>query len=255
MINSSLTKRIPILTVFLLLISFILLPPHYAAAQTEDNNQHIYDKAELLSTSEREELEKMCITYSEKDAVDIIILTHNDSDAVYAETYIANFYDEHEFGDSVILLVDLSNRDVFIEGYGSAEESVNSEHGNTIISKISSDLSNGDYYQAFKQYISLSDQYINTRPIYENVWLQLAAALIISGIAVTIMAFNSGGRMTVGGTTYMDPNQSGLIGRRDDYIRTQVTRIRKPKNNEGNGGRGGGISAGGHSHSSAGGKF
>jgi uncharacterized protein len=75
------------------------------------------------------------------------------------------------------------------------------------------------------------------------------------------MAFNSGGRMTAGSSNYMEQNNSGLIGRRDDYIRTQVTRVRKPQNNNSGGGGfnaggfRGGMSGGGRSHSSGGGKF
>lgn len=67
--------------------------------------------------------------------------------------------------------------------------------------------------------------------------------------------------MTAGSANYIEQNNSGLIGRRDDYVRTQVTRVRKPQNNSNNGGGfnaggfRGGVSGGGRSHSSGGGKF
>jgi uncharacterized protein len=61
--------------------------------------------------------------------------------------------------------------------------------------------------------------------------------------------------MTVSGNNYIDSEHSGLIGRRDDYIRTHVTRIHKPQDNNNGGGGGGGISAGGHSYNGGGGKF
>jgi uncharacterized protein len=90
-----------------------------------------------------------------------------------------------------------------------------------------------------------------------NIWVLLAAALVIGAVAVGIMAFNAGGRMTVNGNSYIDPNHSGLIGRSDDYIRTQVTRVHKPQNNSNNnfGGGSGGISSGGSSHSTSSGSF
>lgn len=248
-------KRYSILAIMLLFLSLFLMPTVDAFAKTKEVNQHIYDNAGLLSTNQLSDLETMCTEYSKKDRVNIIILTHNDSSAVEAETYIENFYDNSiSDGSSVILLLDMYNREVFIEGYGYAERSVDGNRINKIVQEITPDLSDGNYSDALKQYIKLSDKYIKTGPIYLNLWLHLAIALIIGAIIVGVMAYNAGGRMTVGGGTYIDPNHSGLIGRRDDYIRTHITRVRKPQNNAVGGG-GGGISAGGHSHSSGGGKF
>ncbi len=245
-----------ILLSFCLLFALTVLPAGYASAAIDDNIAHLYDRANLLTTSEQNELEAMCAEYSKKDNLNIIILTHADSTAVDAETYIEDFYDNNLNGDSVILLVDMYNRVVFIEGYGSAQNSINHDRINAIIGKITSDLENESYSEALHQYIKLTDKYINTPPIYENVWLHLGIAVLIGIITVSIMAYNAGGKMTVGGGTYLDPNHSGLIGRRDDYIRTHVTRVRKPQNNGGGGGGGrGGVSAGGHSHSSGGGRF
>ncbi len=248
---------LPLLAVCLGLTISAVLPSHTALANTSAEIQHVYDEADLLSSSEAKEVEDMCSQYSEKDDLDIIILTHKDASAVDAETYIENFYDsfyDSRRSDSVILLIDLYNRVVFIEGYGFAKTSINSGRIDSIIDEITPDLSNGDYSAAFRQFIKLSDHYINTAPIYLNVWLHLGIALAIGGITVAVMAYNAGGRMTVGGNTYLEPGNSGLIGRRDDYIRTLITRVRKPQNNNGGGG-GGRISAGGHSHSSGGGRF
>jgi uncharacterized protein len=269
---------------------------------TAESNQHIYDKADLLSTSEIEDLEKMCTEYGDEAGIEIMILTHDDPDAVYAEDYIENFEDNLPVGDRVYILLDMQNRDVFMEGYGLAETYIHSKRIATIIDEITPSLSNGDYYDAFATYIERSAAYMSddselnydhdytaSKPqsndpsasnydetwpaeynsgnnavdsILTNVWFQLLAAVIIGIIVVAIMAYNSGGKMTTGGNTYMDSGNSGLIGRRDDYVRTQVTRVRKPQNNNNNQGGGfnaggfrGGSSGGGRSHSSGGGKF
>ena len=93
-------------------------------------------------------------------------------------------------------------------------------------------------------------------PIYLRAWVQLIAALIIGGIAVSVMAVKSGGVMTVNADTYLDSRYSGIRARRDDYIRTSVTKRKKPKPSEGGGSSGGGqVSSGGHSHSSRGRSF
>ncbi len=252
-------KSIPAFTVYAILLSLflflLLIPVKYVSAATDASNQHIYDKAGLLSTSDLADLEEMCTTYSHKNGIDIIILTHNDPDAVDAERYIEDFNDKKQYLNSVILLIDLPNRDVCLESYGTVQSNITTERGNDIIDKITPDLTDGNYTKAFKQFIKSSDRYMNYVPPYFNPLVQLAAALLIGGIAVAIMAHNAGGKMTTGAATYMDQNHSGLIGRRDDYIRTQITRVRKPQNNSGSGGHGGGVSSGGLSHTTSRGKF
>ncbi len=299
-------KILPLLAVLYLAVAVCFIAPMkaYAADSSASKvTQHIYDEADLLSSSDKEELEQKCIDSGDAAGVEIMILTHNNPNALYAEDYIEDFEDKLPVGDRVYLLVDMSNRVVFMEGYGAAETYIHSKRIDTIIEEITPYLSDGDYYDAFSIYIDRSagymgdDSEINTdhdysvgtpqntdpnAPYYDetypdnygmnqntagnlvaNIWVQLLAAVIIGIITVTIMAYRSGGRMTTGSSTYMDQNQSGLIGRRDDYIRTQVTRVPKPKDNPNNhagggfnsGGFRGGVSSGGRSHSSGGGKF
>lgn len=298
-------KSLPVLALLFFMASVISFTTVRAyASETGDSeiSQHVYDKAELLSTTEQEELEQMCIDYGTKAGIDIMILTHNDPDAVYAETYIENFEDQIPDGNRVYILLDMQNRDVFMEGYGKAETYIHSKRIASIIEEITPDLSAGDYYDAFVTYIERSAAYMSddselnydhdytagtpqssdpNAPNYDatwrgdsnsgstelvdilsNVWVQLLAAITIGIITVSVMAFHSSGRMTAGSANYIEQNNSGLIGRRDDYVRTQVTRVRKPQNNNNNnsggfnaGGFRGGMSGGGSSHSSGGGKF
>jgi uncharacterized protein len=260
----------------------------YASAAA-DEDKRIYDEAGLLTSSEHNDLEEMCLQYGADAGIGIYILTHDDPGAVDAEVYIEDFYDRGVYGDSVFLLIDLYNRDVVIEGYGTAQTYIHSKRGDVIREEITPYLSDGDYRTAFQIYIEESAAYMkddselnydydysydsegnrvsgnsSTDPaknILTNVWFQLLISLAIGGIVVGAMAYNSGGRMTAGGNTYMDPGHSGLIGRRDLYLRTTVTRVRRPQNN--NTGRGGfnaggfrgGISSGGSSHSTSRGKF
>ncbi|MDF2843574.1 MAG: hypothetical protein K0R00_2000 [Herbinix sp.] len=272
------------------------------AAQTEDSYQHVYDKADLLSTSERNDLEDLCITYGEAAGIEIMILTHDSSSAPYIENYIEDFEDALPVGDRVYLGMDMVERDVFIEGFGLAETYIHSKRIDTIINKITPDLSDGNYYDAFVTYIKMAADYMSDdselnydhdytagtpqssdpdAPNYDATWpsdrnsaksqvletmenplVLLGISLVVGAITVAIMAYNSSGRMTAGGNNYIDQNNSGLIGRRDIYLRTTVTRVRKPQDNQNNRGGGfnaggfrGGVSSGGRSHSSGGGKF
>lgn len=277
-----LAKSFSFLLILCLMLSILFLSPKQAfASQASETIPHVYDDAGLLSTSELSDLEDMCITYGEDAGINIFILTNNDSNAVDGEIYLENFYDgnlDGTYTDSVLLLVDMYHRDVVFEAYGNAQTYLHSQRGDVIIKKVSPYLTNADYTTAFELYIEKSAAYMkdtsdpnysrdystaieggnNTsteESILMNIWLQLGVAIVIGAITVGVMAYNAGGRMTVGGNTYMDQNHSGLIGRRDDYIRTTVTRVRKPKENKSGGGFTGGVSGGGNSHSTSRGGF
>ena len=301
--NRKTCNLIPFFTALVLLFLLILPSSNIMAAETADAYPHVYDKAGLLSTDEVTELEAMCKSYGDDAGIEIMILTHNDSTAPYAEDYIENFEDQLPAGDRVYLLVDMYNRVVFMEGYGTAETYIHSKRIDAIINEITPNLSEGNYYDAFVTYIERSAAYMSddselnndhdysagkpqssdpNAPNYDetwpsnynssdneavsilsNMWVQLLIAAIIAAVVVAIMTYNSGGKMTAGAGNYIDQSHSGLIGRRDDYLQTTVTRVRKPQNNNTNSGGGGfnaggfrgGVSGGGRSHSSGGGKF
>jgi uncharacterized protein len=302
--KNNINKRaFSILMLLCLFISAFLPIGYVLASETNEEITHVFDKAELLSTSEVAELEEMCIEYGETAGIEIILLTHDDPNALYAEDYIEDFEDLLPVADRVYTLVDMNEGMVFMEGYGLAETYIHSKRIDVITDEMLPYLQDGKFYDAFVVSIKRSAEYMkddselnydhdytagtpqNSNPnadyydetwpsdydssddslsnFLSNVFVQLVAALIIGLISVVIMAYNSGGRMTTGGNTYMDPNHSGLIGRRDDYIRTTVTKIRKPQNNNTGhnnggfnaGGFRGGISGGGRSHSSGGKRF
>lgn len=203
-------------------------------------------------------------------------------------------YDK-EFGDAALLLIDMyeANRTVTIQGYGEAEYYINNDRIEYILDDVSSLLKGKKYYDAMEEFAKQAAYYMNeskgvkTTPasptaqpgsgnyygesgyagpsdyysqkddnIFFNTFFQLGLAVIIGVITVSIMAANSGGRVTVTSRTYMDERTSGVTASRDDYLRTTVTKVKKPDNDNhntiSNGSRssgGGGISSGGHSHS------
>lgn len=304
--NPSFRSLLPALILAAAIAVFSAIPVASVYAKQAEAGRHIYDDAGLLSEVELEILEEKCISYGENANVEIIILTHNDPNANYAEVYVEDFENQLPAGDRVYLLIDMYNRDVFIEGYGKAEIYINSKRIDNILDEIGPDLTDGYYYDACLTFIEMAASYMKddselnydhnynippqssrpNKPYYDetwpsdkythgtsrtvmilsNVWVQLLISLIIGATVVGIMAYNSGGKMTAGSSNYLDHSRSGLIGRRDDYIRTTVTKVRRPKNDSktssshsrggfNSSGFRGGVSSGGRSHSSGGRKF
>ncbi len=168
-------------------------------------------------------------------------------------------------GNTVILTIDMEHRDVYLAGFYNAKKYLDGGRLDRIRDKITPNLSSGNYYDAFQGFIKTSYKYMGIRPgidpdlILFNLLFQITFSIVIAGLIVWKMAYNSGGKVTVHGGTYQDAHTSGVLQRRDDYIRTTTTKRKKPKENNsgrGSGGSfGGGISRGGHSHSGSRGKF
>jgi len=124
-----------------------------------------------------------------------------------------------------------------------------------------------DYDKYYKEYSKAEAQQNN---IFFNAGFQLIISLIIGALVVGALAYSSGGTMTAGANDYLDRSRGGLIGRRDQYIRSTITKTRKPSSDPGpnggchrhrssggfnSGGFRGGASSGGRSHSSGGRKL
>ncbi|MFC9712305.1 TPM domain-containing protein [Paenibacillus sp. NPDC056933] len=256
-------------TLIVLVINLVSPLISMSVASAADSKNLIYDEANLLNEQEKSELNALANEYGAERQTDFVILTTNNTENQDVQLMTEDFYDEHALGydkahgNAVILTLDMYNRDVYLAGFYKAEDYLDNGRLQSIRSKITSELSNGDYKLAFEKYIKLSYKYMGYEPgvnpnnILFNGWFQLGASVVIGGIAVGIMAYRSGGRVTVNRATYEDSNTSSVIDRQDRYIRTTVTKrkIEKNNNNGGGGGGGGGTSRGGHSHSGSRGSF
>ncbi|MGF9700613.1 MULTISPECIES: TPM domain-containing protein [Paenibacillus] len=237
------------------------------ASAAEDKNL-IYDEANLLSEQEESELNALANEYGDERQTDFIILTTNNTENQDVELLTEDFYDEQALGydkahgNAVILTMDMNFREVYLAGFYKAEDYLDNGRLQAIRSRITPDLSNGDYKLAFEKYIRLSYEYMGYKPgvnpnnILFNGWFQLAVSVAIGGIVVGVMAYRSGGRVTVNRATYEDSSNSSVLDRQDRYIRTTVTKQKiERNNNNGGGGGGGGTTRGGHSHSGSRGSF
>lgn len=259
------------LTIFI--VSLLILIPLISnqTVVAADTKQRIYDFAQLLSKDEVKNLEALAAKHSAKRETDFIVLTSNDAQGKDIVQYMEDFYDENglgydkQHGNTVIITLDMGERDVHVGGFYKGEKYLDNKRSNMVRQKITTELSSGNYHNAFNSFIKTSSKYMGFRPganpqspIY-NIWVQLGLSLLAAGVAVGTMTYKSSGKVTVSEGTYRDPSTSRIIDRRDNYIRTTTTKTRKPSNNSSKGGGGGfgggGISGGGHSHSGSRGKF
>lgn len=244
------------------------------ASTNLDDFQYLYDEGSLLSDSESDEIKKQCKQLSELYDINILILTNENEDNE-PKRYVEDLYDANEtvWKDAVILYINMTSRGVRIDGYGACEFIFDSDVIDNMLDNITPYLADEDCYNGMLKYLSNVDTIMsqpasadadsiveknNSTSFIKRTLINIAISFVIGGIAVGIMAYNSTGRMTANGSTYIDPKHSKILGQWDRYIRTTTTRVPKPKqnSNDTNGfGGGGGISSGGNSHSGGGRNF
>lgn len=236
------------------------MPVGMAQAAQAREGVYVYDEAELLSVPERNSLAERLEKRGREAGCGIYVLTSDGSGNGTSDKYLEDFYDAGFASgqinpDAVLIHIDMEERYVNVQAYGKAEEKIPDATGEKIIDAIFDDLHYGNYYDACMTYADKAAYYMNYVPIFLRAWVQLLIALVIGAVAVGIMVSNSGGKVTVGANTYLDQRYSGVKASRDDYIRTSVTKRKKPEPSSSGGGGGGHTSSGGHSHSSAGRHF
>lgn len=253
-------KRIMKLSIF-----FVFFFLFIGVSSISADVQRIYDDANLLTDEEVANLEEKAAAYYDEWQTDFIILTTNDAGGKDIKKYMGDFTDEleEEFNrtedNMIVLTMKMETSDITINGFGLGEKYVDNKRSESIRNKITPDLSNENYYDAFILFFESSHEYLEVTPgvnpdsIFFNTFIQLAIAVVLAGVIVFFMAYNSGGRVTVSSKTYMDQENSRVISKSDRYIRKTVTRTKKPSNN--NSGGGGGMTGGGRSYSGSRGKF
>lgn len=244
--------------VLILAVLFLLMPFHSIAnAQSTNQKQFVYDYAQLLTSEEKAQLESLSSKLSEERNTAFLIITLNGTDNQDIVDYTKEFYDEQapgydkKHGNTAMLLIDLQERDVFLSAFKKGKLYLGNNRLTKIRESITPDLSAGNYYEAFTSYLNLTHEYMGYEPdnIFFKWWFQLIVAIMVGVIIVTIMAYRSGGSVTVSGRDYLNSGESSVVGQRDQYVRTTVTKVKKPTNN------GGGTTGGGHSFSGSRGKF
>ncbi|HSH25431.1 MAG TPA: TPM domain-containing protein [Massilibacterium sp.] len=259
-------------SLFLVMISFFIVIFFFSVAiptgaAVAKEKQRIYDFANLLSESEVSKLERLSTQLSEKRETDFIILTTNDTEGKDVVKYMQDFYDEHGLGydrphgNTAILTLDMQHREVYLAGFYKAKTYLDDDRLDMIREKITPNLTDGNYLKAFEMFMKKSDEYMDFEPGVnpENIlfkwWFQMITSLGLGGIIVGMMAYHSGGKVTVHEGTYRDNQNSKILKRKDQYIRTAISKQKKPSSSSGGGGGGGGITGGGRSHSGSRGSF
>ena len=257
-----------------------LIVPLSAGAEGKLNDAdlpRVVDEADLLSDSEEKELAGKIEDLTDKYDFDIVIVT---ADTINGETpmaYADDYYDYNGYGagadnDGILLLLSMEDRDWWISTTGYGIDAFTDYGIDVIGDEIVPDLSNGDYYSAFTEFIDLTDDFLaeaekgtpyDIDHKYKTfsdyiiaVGIGLFIGLIIAVISVLVMKSKMKTvAMQNNANNYVVNNSLRLDRSNDIFIYRNVTKTRRPEPSSSGGGSSIHTGSSGTSHGGGGGKF
>lgn len=263
-----------ILTVlFALLLCMVVVIPTFAASDLP----RLVDNADLLTDSEESTLLSKLNEISERQQADVVVVTADTLDGKTPMDYADDFYDYNGYGfgadkDGVLLLVSMEDRDWWMSTTGYGITAITDAGIEYISGKFLSDLSDGDYADAFTTYAELCDDFFTQarsgqpydtghmpkQPfnIARNLLIALIVGFVIALIATGVM---KGKLKTVrfqsAASNYVKANSMNVTESRDMFLYTHVDRRAKPKDTDSSSGSSTHTSSSGSTHGGGGGKF
>ena len=273
------------ITALVILITFLIFNSLSSFAFTE----RLDDDADLLDSNEESEISTLLENaYSELN-FDIVIVTTYDTDGKSVMEFADDYYDTNAFGeDGLLFLIDMGGREWWISTSGEAINKFSDSVLDYIGAESASYLSEGQYIEAFKTFISLSEIYIKSEGDYnyddnyndgfyddtyyddiyeEPVEFDFFSTLVISLVAGFIIALvivsSMKGKLTSVGvrneaSNYVLNNSLQIASSGDNFLYKNISRVPRPKSNSSGdygGGRSVHRSSSGRSHGGRGGRF
>ena len=231
------------------------------------------DYTDTLSSDELDTLSSKLDDISAKWGVDVVCVLDTDYESyTYSATsYADDYYDYNGFRyDGIALAVFTVSREWAISTKGSAISTFTDKGQSDIISYIKSDMSDGDYYEAFSEFADKCDEYLQYekdkgKAKTDSSGKNLIIAIAISVVIGVIVGFIGSGmmksklksvRFQSGAANYVVPNSFKLSNSQDVYLYSTVTKTkRESDSSSGSGGSSTHSSSSGSMHGGSSGSF
>ncbi len=124
-----------------------------------DNDQFVYDYADVFDDDEELELQKLCEEKGKKLELDLVVVTSRDLGSKSEEEYADDFYDEGrfgyegEYGSGVLYLLDLDRGNIYISTSDLGLLYINDNDVETILDAIYEEAHSKYYYDSAKAFI------------------------------------------------------------------------------------------------------
>ena len=217
--------------------------------------QLLVDDADILTSSQERQLSKKLEHASEVCDMDVAVVIVDGIGNEDIQDYADDYYDYNGYADDgVMLVVDMDSRQWWITGTGDGTDVFTSSVINKIGNRIESDLSDGEYLEAFETYTQLCIDYVEKDGAF-NVGGSLLAALIVGLVVALIVTGIWCGqlksvRFKAAAGDYVKPGSLSVRLCQDLYLYSTVSKVKRQQSSSGTH-----VSSSGRSHSGGGGRF
>ena len=193
----------------------------------------LYDYADILTPDEEESLLSDLNSSSLKFDMDVAIVTIQDTEGTDLADYADIIWSKLGFSeDGTILVVNMypSNREIFVQKYGKANDYISQKRAQYITDGMVSEMKASNYYDGLHEYIEQVNYFMeHKRPITTTptLLIEIFGSMFVSGIIVFIMVLSSGGTNTTDCNTYLDFSSSKVLAKRDIYTHTTTKRRKR----------------------------
>lgn len=234
-----------------------------------DTTLKVYDYAQVLTTSEEQNLKRDIELYIANHNMDMAIVTvkHHEKNSTMA--YADDFYDYNGFGigsnfDGVIFVLDFTfwqNGDIWMSTTGKAIDVYTDNRINSILDSVVAKKNYG-YYEMFNTFIEKSNYYAKEGiPVYDSTledrnsaWKGIIIfSLVIPSVIILILVLKN--KMVKKSTTasiYLLKDSVVINKRSDRFITTHTTSVRINDSSSSSGGSSTHRSSSGRSHGGGG---
>lgn len=208
----------------------------------------LVDEADLLTDSEEEELLQTLEAIEQAYQVQVVVMTVDGLGGYSPDGFINYIYDSQGYGcgvsrDGVLLVVDMDSRTYRILSNGLAADAITMDAIDSIGYAIESDLSDGDYADAFETFAEECEYYIDghINGFPYKFGTNLVIALVVGFVVALIVTGIMRGQLKsvhhkATAQDYMKRGSLKLTGSSDIFLYRNVSRTAKPKSNSGSGG-------------------
>ena len=251
-----------IVTLLTVLLTAALALPVFA------NDTLVVDDADLLFLDEEQELTDALLDIRYLYEMDVVVVTTNTLYGKTPRAYADDYYDENGYAyDGVLLLISMEDNDWYISTCGAAITAFNDDGIDYIAEQIVPYFSDGDFYGGFMEFAWLCESFLSQ---YESgeaynagnlpkepfpvgkclLGCAIGAAVIALIVVLILKGQLKSVKMKSAASDYVVDGSLQLTQSNEFFLYHTISRVEKPKNNNGTH-----MSGGGHSHGGGGGKF
>lgn len=190
-----------------------------------DEDEKVYDFADLFTLDEKKELYDSIQTYIKKFNMDMVIVTINENNKSSSMEYADDFYDYNYFGindskDGILFLIDMDTRHIYITTTGKAIKKYNDSRIDDMLDKAYNFMISEDYFEAAQAFIDEASTTDFTAWILMGVF-----SFVVATIPTVFFIFkNRMVRKATEANRYMEENSLKITSARDVFITTHTVR-------------------------------